>query len=80
MLETWFIQVSNFQKSACSITYISKKILPTVDEHMLDYVVRFCFKCTNEQGILSSIPSLEVGIEANAVRITSFRQSCVLLV
>lgn len=40
MLETWFIQVSNFQKSACSITYISKKILPTVDEHMLDYVVR----------------------------------------
>ena len=46
MIETRFIQVSNFQKSACSITYISKKILPTVDEHMFDYVVSFCFKCT----------------------------------
>ena len=46
MIETRFIQVSNFQKSACSITYISKKFLPTVDEHMFDYVVSFCFKCT----------------------------------
>lgn len=35
----------------------------------------FASNAQNEQGILSSIPSLEVGMEAIAVRITSFRQS-----
>ena len=46
----------------------------------LTMLLVFVSNAQNEQGILSSIPSLEVGIEAIAVRITSFRQSCVLLV
>ena len=66
MLETRFIQVLNFQKSACLFTFISGNVLPVVDEH----VSRFCFKSAKWAGN-SVVPSLEVGTEAIALRIIS---------
>ena len=50
MLETRFIQVLNFQKSACLFTFISGNVLPVVDEHMFHV---FVSKVQNEEGILS---------------------------
>ena len=43
LLETQFVQVSHFQKSACLFTFISGNFLPTVDKHTF---LRFFFqKC-----------------------------------
>ena len=50
MLETRFIRVLNFQKSACLFTFISGNVLPMVDEHIFPI---FVSKVQNEQGILS---------------------------
>ena len=72
MLETQVVWVSNFQKSACLLTFISGRVLLKVDEDTFNV---FISKVQNEQGILS----LEVGIEAIAIRIISFRCPCRLL-
>ena len=50
MLETRFVRVLNFQKSACLFTFISGNVLPMVNEHMFHI---FVSKAQNEQGVLS---------------------------
>ena len=49
MLETRFVGVLSFQKSACLFTFISGDFSPTVDEHSFKV---FISKAHNEQGIL----------------------------
>ena len=61
LLETQFVRVSHFQKSACLFTFISGNFLPTVDKHTF---LRFFFQKCKMSMEFSNVPSLEVGLEA----------------